>query len=130
MGLALIALSVRATNPDAATQRTTLVDLAVAHVHAEFQKYPQAVLPGLDFEHPQVLARNAAHGRRLVFVSFESKLARWGQYEIFELCAQSARIERVDSGRVDDIDLYRATVATISPSTPNRLPPGCGLARG
>lgn len=130
LGLMALALVVCATDQQAAVPRKTLVNLAVAHLRAEIQKYPQAALPGLDLEHPQVLARSAAHGRRLVFVSFESRLARWGRYETFELCAHSARIERVDFGRVEDIDLYRATVSTIGPATPDRLPAGCGPARG
>ena len=129
VGLTALPLIAHAADPTSTAQRKTLVDLAVAHVRAEFRKYPQAALPGLDFDNPQVLARSAASGRRLVFVSFESKLARWGQYETFELCAHSTRIERVDSGRIGDVDLYRAIVSTINSATPSRLPYGCGSAR-
>ena len=129
VGLTVLPLIAHATDQNSTAQRQTLVDLAVAHVRAEFRKYPQAALPGLDFDNPQVLARSAANGRRLVFVSFESKLARWGQYETFELCAHSSRIERVDSGRIGDVDLYRAMVSTINAATPSRLPYGCGLSR-
>ena len=121
---AALTLTPHAADLDSA-QHKTVLDLAVAHVRAEFQRYPQAVLPGLDFEHPQILVRMAAQGRRLVFVSFESKLARWGQYETFELCTGAARIERIDSGRIEDVDLYRQTVSTISPATPSRLPSRC-----
>jgi hypothetical protein len=122
-------LVARAAVPASPGQRKMAVGLAVAHLRAEVRKYPQTGLPGLDFDHPQVLARNAAAGRRLVFVSFESKLARWGQYVTFELCAHSSRIERVDSGRISDVDLYREMVATINESTPSRLPSGCRPAR-
>jgi hypothetical protein len=123
-------LTARAAVPASPAQRKMAVGLAVAHLRAEIRKYPQAALPGLDFDHPQVLARSAAAGRQLVFVSFESKLARWGQYVTFELCAHSSRIERVDSGRISDVALYRAMVATINETTPSRLPSGCRSARG
>ena len=121
---AVLTLTAHAADLDFA-QHKMVVDSAVAHVRAQFQRYPQAVLPGLDFDHPQVLIRIAAQGRRLVFVSFESRLARWGQYETFELCAHAARIERIDSGRIEDVDLYRETVSTISAATPSRLPSRC-----
>ena len=130
LGLVTMPLMAGAADPDEAAQRQRLVALAVTHLSAEIQRYPQAALPGLDLAHPQVLARSAAHGRRLIFVSFESRLARWGQYETFELCAHSSRIERVDFGRIGDIDLYRATISTINPATPSRLPGGCGPVRG
>ena len=130
--VAMIALPlmVHATDPVSTAQRKMAAGLAVAHLRAEYRKFPQAALPGLDFDHPQVLARSAANGRRLVFVSFDSKLARWGQYVTFELCAHSSRLERVDSGRISDVDLYRAMVSTVDAATPNRLPSGCRSSRG
>jgi hypothetical protein len=39
-----------------AAQRRMAVGLAVAHVRAEYRRFPQMALPGVDFDHPQVLA--------------------------------------------------------------------------
>ena len=119
-----------AADTASASQRKMAVGLAVAHVRAEYRKFPQSALPGLDFDHPQVIVRRAGSGRRLVFVSFDSRLARWGQYVTFEVCAHSSRIVRVDSGRISDVDLYRKMVATTDVATPSRLPSGCSSARG
>lgn len=127
--ITVLPLIAHATEPATAEQRKMAVGMAVAHLRAEYRKFPQAALPGLDFDHPQVLARSAASGRRLVFVSFDSKLARWGQYVTFELCAHSSRIARVDSGRISDIDLYRTLVSSTDVATPSRLPSGCRSSR-
>jgi len=117
-------------DPATAAQRRMAVGLAVAHVRAEYRRFPQMALPGVDFDHPQVLARRAASGRRLIFVSFDSKLPQWGEYVTFEVCAHLARIVRIDGGKVADIGLYRRTVSTIDVATPNRLPSGCQSAHG
>ena len=131
--VALLMTSVLPLNANAAdaasvSQRKMAVGLAVAHVRAEFRKFPQAALPGIDLNHPAVDARRAASGRRLIFVSFDSELAQWGEYVTFEVCAHSSRIVRVDSGRVSDIGLYRRMVATIDVTTSNKLPSGCESA--
>lgn len=108
-----------------AAQRKMAVGLAVAHLRAEMRKFPQSALPGIDYDHPQVLARNARGGRRLIFVSFNSKLANWGEYVAFEVCAHSSRVVRVDTGRLNDVALYRRMLATSDAATPNRLPSMC-----
>ena len=46
-----------------AAQRKMAVGLAVAHLRAEMRKFPQSALPGIDYDHPQVLARNARGGQ-------------------------------------------------------------------
>jgi hypothetical protein len=123
-------LLANATEPATAAQRQTAVGLAVTHVGAEFRRFPQVALPGVDFDHPQVLARRAASGRRLIFVIFDSELPNWGEYVVFEVCAHLARIVRIDSGKLSDVELYRRIVTTIDVSTPSQLPSGCQSARG
>ncbi len=92
-----LALVVCATDQQAALPLRTLVSLAVAHVRAEIQQYPQAALPGLDLEHPQVLARNG--GARTSDWCWselrESRLARWGAIpetaRAYNVCVRSRR---------------------------------------
>ena len=127
---ALWPLLANGVEPATAAQRRMAVGLAVSHVRAEYRKFPQMALPGVDFDHPQVLARRAANGRRLIFVSFGSRLPKWGEYVAFEVCAHLSRIVRIDSGKVGDLELYRRTAATIDVATPSRLPSGCQSARG
>ena len=127
VGMLAIAVTLGVNAGEATTpcQLQTAVGLAVSDLQAESLRFPQSTLPGVDFDHPQVTLRRAHGDRRLVFVSFDSKLARWGEYVAFEVCAHSSQVVRVDSGRVSDIDLYRQVVASIDATTPNVMPSGC-----
>ena len=125
LAMALCPLYASAAEPASAAQRKLAAGLAVAHLRAEYRRYPQLALPHIDYNHPQLIARRASSGRRLIFVSFNSGLSTWGEYVTFEVCAHLARIVRVDAGRISDVGLYRRTVASIDVATPNKLPSGC-----
>jgi len=105
--------------------RQPTIELAVAHIRAEFEKHPQAALPGVDFEHPLVVAVRDGAQRRFVFVSFTSTLAKWGEYVIFELCGSPAHAVMNRAGKVIDIDFFREVVSKLGPTTKLALPNVC-----
>ena len=104
------AAAARVADPISVSQRRMATGLAVAHVRAQSRKFPQATLPGVDFDHPQVVDRQSKSGQRWIFVSFESKLTRSGEYVTFEVCAHTSRVVRVAAGRSNDIRVYQNTV--------------------
>ena len=123
----LAALSGLASAADAPFRfdRQPTIELAVAHIRADFEKHPQDALPGVDFDHPLVVAvRDGAH-RRFVFVSFTSTLAKWGEYVIVELCGSPAHAVVNGAGRVIDIDFFRKVVSKLGPTTKLALPNVC-----
>ena len=126
----MLPLLASAADSPSTSQRKMAVGLAVAHVRAESRRFPQTALPGIDFDHPQVVTRRARGGRRLVFVSFDSKLPKWGEYVTFEVCAHSSKVVRIAAGRLSDLGLYRSMLAKGDATTPNNLPSGCSGAGG
>lgn len=106
-----------AAEPPFKFNRQQAIDLAAARIRAEARKYPQSALPGVDFDHPLVVAVRAQN-RKLVFVSFASTLAKWGEYAALELCGSSSKVIPIASGKVIDIEVFRNEVAKIGPATP------------
>jgi hypothetical protein len=96
--------------------RQQAIDLAAARIRAEALKYPQSAVPGVDFDHPLVVAVRAQQ-RKFVFVSFASTLAKWGEYAAFEVCGGSTKVVPIASGKVIDIEAFRDEVAKISRTT-------------
>jgi hypothetical protein len=105
--------------------RQQLIERAAAEIRSEFEKHPQAAVPGIDYGHPVVTAVRAQSQRRFVVVSFASTLAQWGEYVIFEQCRASVRIVPSGSGRVIDIGIFREVVSKIGPKTRLALPDAC-----
>jgi hypothetical protein len=105
--------------------RQQTIALTTAHIRSEFQVHPAAALPGIEFEHPLVVAVRDQSRRRFVFVSFKSTLAHWGEYVIFELCGPSDHAVVNRAGKVIDIDYFREIVSKIGPTTTLALPNVC-----
>jgi hypothetical protein len=109
-------LAAIAAEPPFKFSRGQAIELAAARIHAEALKYPQSAVPGVDFDHPLVVAVHAQN-RKLVFVSFTSALAKWGEYAAFEVCSGSSNVVPIASGKVIDIEAFRDEVAKIGPKT-------------
>jgi len=105
--------------------RQQVIERAIAQVRSEFQKHPQAALPGVDYDHPLVAALRAQSQRRFVIVTFTSTLAKWGEYAIFEMCGTPARAVPNGAGKVIDIEIFREIVSGIGPTTRLALPNVC-----
>jgi hypothetical protein len=58
-----------------------------------------------------------AQQRKLVFVTFTSTLAKWGEYAAFEVCGGSLNVVPIASGKVIDIDAFRDEVVRINSTT-------------
>jgi hypothetical protein len=116
--LCAVCLSVAAVaaEPPFKFDRQQAIDLAAARIRTEAQKYPQSAVPGVDFDHPLVVAVRAQQ-RKFVFVSFTSTLAQWGEYAAFEVCGASSKVVPIASGKVIDIEAFRDEVAGISQTT-------------
>jgi hypothetical protein len=106
--------------------RPQTIELATALIRSEFEKHPQAALPGVDIDHPLVVAVRDGAQRRFVFVSFASTLAQWGEYVIFELCGTPTRMVVNRAGRVIDVGFFREAVSKLGPTTKLGLPDVCG----
>jgi hypothetical protein len=118
-------LAAIAGEPPFQFDRQQAIELAAARIRAEALKYPQSAVPGVDFEHPLVVAVRAQH-RKFVFVSFISTLAKWGEYAAFEVCSGSSNVVPIASGKVIDIEVFREEVAKISRATAVDLRSVCG----
>ena len=105
-----------AAEPSFKFNRAQAIELAAARIRAEAVKYPQSAVPGVDFEHPLVVAVRAQQ-RKFVFVSFTSTLAKWGEYAAFEVCGGSLDVVPIASGKVIDIEAFRDEVAKITRTT-------------
>lgn len=105
--------------------RERTVALATSLIRSEFEKHPQSTIPGVDFEHPVVMAAHAGAGRDFVFVSFTSTFAKWGAYVIFELCGSPTHAVPNGYGKVIDIDDFRHSVSKIGAATKLALPDVC-----
>ncbi len=114
-----------AAEPPFKFNREQAIELAAARIRAEALKYPQSAVPGVDFEHPLVVAVRAQQ-RKFVFVSFTSTLAKWGEYAAFEVCGGSSKVVPIASGKVIDIEAFREEVAKISRTTAVDLRNVCG----
>ncbi len=114
-----------AAEPPFKYDRQQVVELAVARIRAEAQRYPQSAIPGVDYDHPLVVAVRARHQRRFVFVSFTSTLANWGAYVVFEQCSASQNVLRSASGKVINIEMFRDLVSRIDSTTPIELRSVC-----
>jgi hypothetical protein len=105
--------------------RQQVIEQATAQIRSEFQKHPQAALPGVDYDHPLVAAVRAQSQRSFVIVTFTSTLAKWGEYAIFEMCGTPARAVPNGAGKVIDIEIFREVVSGIGPTTKLALPNVC-----
>jgi hypothetical protein len=121
----LLAMPVIANDAAFPFDRQLAVELAVAYVHADYRQRPDFALPGVDYEHPVVVAVRDDHRRKLVFVTFTSTKAKWGAYVVLELCDSSSLLRPVDTANVDNIESYRAEVAKINSRIYVALPGVC-----
>jgi hypothetical protein len=113
---AVWSLAAIAAEPPFQFDREQAIALAAARIRAEALKYPQSAVPGVDFDHPLVVAVRAQN-RKFVFVSFTSALAKWGEYAAFEVCSGSSNVVPIASGKVIDIEAFRDEVGKIGPKT-------------
>jgi hypothetical protein len=87
--------------------RHFVIDLSVVYVKAYLRKPLKEALPGLDFQHPDVVALRDVKRRKLVFVSFASSQTTAGATATFQQCDEPPLLRVADVGTVDPISSYR-----------------------
>jgi hypothetical protein len=87
--------------------RQLAVDLSVVYLKAYFRTWPKAVVPGVDFRHPEVIALRDAKRRKLIFVTFASTQSAAGATATFQVCDEPPQLRVTDVDTVDPIGSYR-----------------------
>jgi hypothetical protein len=103
----LLSLICSAADTSFKYDRRLVIDLSVVYVKAYLRASPKEALPGLDFQHPDVIALRDVKRRKLVFVSFASSQTTAGATATFQQCDEPSQLRVADVGTVDPISSYR-----------------------
>ncbi len=95
--------------------RQLALDLAEAYLKA-YNRHNTGPLTAISFAKPVIHSAIAAHGRRLVFLSYASSNKETGAYVELELCRETSLLTAVDVGIVDNITAYRREASHITPA--------------
>jgi hypothetical protein len=106
----LLSLLCNAADTSFKYDRHLVINLSVAYVKAYLRKSPKEALPGLDFQHPNVIALRDLKRRKLIFVSFASFQTTAGATATFQQCDEPPLLRVADVGTVDPISSYRDSV--------------------
>jgi hypothetical protein len=110
--------------------RQLAIGVAVSYVRSYFRSWPNAALPGIDYQHPDLIAVSDINHRQLVFVSFVSTKpgspsGHWGAVASFQLCKEPPVLRLVEVSTVGSIEAEREDTAKIDANTHVHLEDAC-----
>ena len=125
-GLIIVTCATAASGePSFPYDRVLATDLASAYVRAAQRAQPDRAPPGIDYDHPDIVARVANGNRRLVFIAYRTAKPSWGASVTLEVCAANSDLTVVDVTWVDGIEKAMAASRSVTKSTFVALPQVC-----